>query len=134
MFGDLPAGVSLSPGGVLTGSPTAEAAEFDETGLYTIMIQVSDSHTGRVTGAAAPRTATKAITQRVRLSYHLNIWADRPDGPALGTSCFGCHGPSFKPDVLSGMAASLIIDTCVGPIWPVARREEGALPIANQQF
>lgn len=106
--GNLPDGLTLANDGRLSGTPSADAAETDETGLFTIQLQVSDSHTDRVTGAPSPRVTTKAITLRVRLSYRLNILADRVNSPALTLGCAGCHSAFFPPDISSGTAIALI--------------------------
>ena len=107
-FGALPHGISLSPGGSLQGTPSADAAELGETGLYTNMVQVADSFIDRVTGVLKPRLSTATIFTLVRLSYQYNLIPYRPNGPALGGVCVGCHGPAFPPDFSSGSAVSLI--------------------------
>lgn len=106
--GNLPEGITLSPQGVLTGTPTASAAEAGETGEHTAELRVTDTHTDRLTGAPAPRSATRAITHRVRLSYNLNIYAPRANGPSFSARCFACHGPGFPPNVTSGNALDII--------------------------
>jgi hypothetical protein len=97
--GPVPPGVSFSSVGVLSGTPLAEGAEFQETGRYTNLVQVTDSHTDRVTGAVAPRSVTNTLVKLVRLSYRQNIWAQRPNGPSFSTICLFCHGPGFTPNV-----------------------------------
>lgn len=106
--GTLPSGMSLSQAGAISGTPAAAAAELNETGLHTNVFRVTDSHTDRVTGASAPRMATRTVIQTVRFSYQLNIWAQRSNGPAMGFSCSGCHGSFFPPDVASSSALTLI--------------------------
>jgi hypothetical protein len=97
--GSLPQGVALSPSGMLSGTPSADDAEFNEDGLFTVTVQVSDSHTNRVTGALAPRIATREVAVKVRLSYELNIYGQRANGPSFSFRCFGCHGDFFPPNV-----------------------------------
>jgi hypothetical protein len=92
----------------LTGTPTAAASETNEIGLYTNVLQVTDSFTDRVTGKLRPRSASTPVTTLVRLSYELNIVASRVNGPVLGGICLGCHGPNFPPDFGSGTALSVI--------------------------
>jgi hypothetical protein len=106
--GALPQDVNLSQSGMLTGTPGADAAERDETGLHSAVLRVTDQHTDRVTGASTPRSATRAVTFGVRLSYSLNIHADRPDGPSLISRCYGCHSEFFPPDIASGSGAKII--------------------------
>ena len=103
----LPEGVSLSEDGFLTGMATAEAAERNEDGRYTNIIEVADSLTDRITGLPAPRKTTAAMQTLVRLSYFLNIQATRDGGPSLRQSCVICHGPDFKPDITAGASALL---------------------------
>lgn len=105
--GPLPDGVTFT-NGILSGTPTANASERNETGLYTNLLQISDSFTDRVTGRLRARSSCASVTTLVRLSYELNIVAGRPDGPVLGGICLGCHGPGFPPDFGSGTALSLI--------------------------
>jgi len=105
--GALPDGVSLSPDGLLTGTPTTDAAERNEDGKYTNIIEVADSFTDRITGLSAPRKATVKMQTLVRLSYVLNIQATRDGGPSLRQSCVVCHGPDFKPDITAGASALL---------------------------
>lgn len=103
--GNLPEGVSLLEDGLLTGTPTTEAAERNEDGRYTNIIEVADSLTDRITGSPAPRKATTTMQTLVRLSYLLNIQATREGGPSLRQSCVICHGPDFKPDITAGALA-----------------------------
>jgi hypothetical protein len=107
----LPDGVELSADGHLTGVPSADAAERDETGEYITTIEVSDNFTDRVTGAPVPRKATAAAEMTVRLSYNLNILAGRPNGPSFSQICVFCHGPGFPPNYTSAPA---IIDVMGG--------------------
>jgi hypothetical protein len=116
----LPEGVSLAADGTLSGTPTAAAAEANETGLFTIEVEVADSHTDRVTNDPAPRTATKVVTILVRLSYQLNLRASRAGGPSFGQSCAGCHGPSSPPNVAGG--ASGLIERASQPFSLCASR------------
>src|SRR5271166_5824739 len=81
LSGQAPAGLSFFPSGSFVGTPTLDAAELNETGLYTNVVQVGDSYTDRVTGQTRARTVSQTITQLVRLSYQLNILPDRPEGP-----------------------------------------------------
>jgi hypothetical protein len=106
--GNLPDGVSLSTNGVVVGTPSVDAAELNETGLHSAVLRVTDEHTDRVTGAPTPRSATSPVTSAVRLSYALNIHAERPNGPSLTTRCFGCHNEFFPPDIASGQASRII--------------------------
>jgi hypothetical protein len=106
--GALPAGISLSATGAITGTPTEDASELDEDGLYTNAFQVADSFTDRVTGNTVPRISCGTITTLVRLSYYHNLILNRPNGPAFGGICVGCHGPSFPPDFTSGSALSVM--------------------------
>jgi hypothetical protein len=100
----LPDGVDLSGDGHLSGIPSADAAERDETGEYITTIEVSDSFTDRVTGEPAPRKATATTDITVRLSYNLNILAGRPNGPSFSQICVFCHGPGFHPNYTSAPA------------------------------
>ena len=97
--GSLPEGVSLSQDGLLTGTPTTDAAERNEDGRYESVIEVADSLNDRITGLPAPRKVTATVQTLVRLSYLLNIQATRDGGPSLRQSCVICHGPDFKPDI-----------------------------------
>ena len=106
--GALPAGVSLSADGTVSGQPTADAAEQDETGVYPTLVRVEDSYVDRVTGAPLPRAATARIVWRVRLSYRLNLHATRAGGPSLARSCQACHNEGFTPDLSSADATGLI--------------------------
>ncbi|HLH54470.1 MAG TPA: hypothetical protein VKY92_12720 [Verrucomicrobiae bacterium] len=106
--GDLPAGIAFSPTGALSGTPTEDASELNEDGLYTNVFQVADSFTDRVTGKTVPRVSCGTITTLVRLSYYRNLILNRPNGPAFGGICVGCHGPTFPPDFTSGSALSLM--------------------------
>jgi hypothetical protein len=108
VYGDLPEGLSFSTAGVITGTPTANASELNEDGLYTNVFQVADSFTDRVTGETHPRISCATITTLVRLSYRLNLILNRPNGPALAGTCIGCHGPEFPPDFSSGSALSVM--------------------------
>ncbi len=103
--GVLPAGLSLSEDGVLSGTPTADAAEHNENGRYANRIIVQDSFTDPFTGRTAARRATNTINTLVRLSYLLNIRATRPNGPSLQHNCSICHSADFKPDVTSDATA-----------------------------
>ena len=106
--GNMPDGVNLSTNGIVVGTPTADAAELNESGLHSVVIRVADQLTDRLTGAPTPRTATRPITCAVRLSYALNIHAERQNGPSLTTRCFGCHNEFFAPDIASGQASRII--------------------------
>jgi hypothetical protein len=106
--GALPNGIALTADGSLTGTPTADAAELNEDGRYTNLIEVADSFTDRVTGAPSPRKATNIVTMTARLSYLLNIRGPRPNGPALRETCFFCHGPGFPPDFEAQTALAII--------------------------
>jgi hypothetical protein len=113
LSGSVPPGLSFSSNGAFSGLPTAAAAETNETGLYTNVVQVADSYTDRVTGQSEPRSTAQAITQLVRLSYRLNILAKRPGGPNLQGICLQCHGPGFPPDFSSPSGKS-VIDVSAG--------------------
>jgi hypothetical protein len=106
--GRVPAGVSFFPNRSFGGTPTADAAESNETGLYTNVIQVADSYTDRVTGQPKNRTTSQTVAQRIRLSYRLNILPDRPGGPFLHGVCLECHGPGFPPDFSASSASAVI--------------------------
>jgi hypothetical protein len=106
--GSVPAGISFLTNGVLSGTPTADASELNETGLYTNLVQVADSFTDRVTGQPRPRISSGTVTELVRLSYSLNIHVLRTDGPYLGGICTDCHGSFFPPDLVSSSALALI--------------------------
>jgi hypothetical protein len=106
--GTLPDGMMLSADGLLSGTPTPDAAEWQRDGRFTNVIQVVDSLTDRVTGAPSFRTATNTMQTLVRLSYRLNIRASRANGPSFLDHCFGCHGSFFYPDVESESALALI--------------------------
>src|SRR5262249_20422616 len=97
-----------SADGTLSGTPSADDAELFETGRFTNLIQVADSFTDRLTGAPAPRVATNAVVQLVRLSYSQNIWPPRPDGPTLNGVCLFCHGSGFPPDLANPSATAII--------------------------
>jgi hypothetical protein len=106
--GSLPDGVGLSGEGVLSGTPSATAAELNETGLHSAVLRVRDQHTDRVTGIPTPRLATRSFTSTVRLSWNLNLFAQRVNGPSFTARCYACHGAGFPPDVVSGNAADVI--------------------------
>ena len=106
--GALPAGVTLAATGRLSGGPTADAAERNENGRHTNIIEVADSFTDRVTGAPAPRAATATIATLVRLSYLRNIRETRASGPSLRQTCLSCHGSGFLPDFEAETALALI--------------------------
>ena len=106
--GILPEGTTLSSAGILGGTPTAAAAEFNETGLHTAVLRVRDQHTDRVTGAPTPRTATQSFNSTVKLSWNLNLYAQRQNGPSFSARCYACHGAGFPPDVVSGNAADVV--------------------------
>jgi hypothetical protein len=108
LSGALPGGVQLATNGVLSGTPSADAAELNEDGLHAVVFEVSDGFVDRVTGAPAPRKATLAVQLKVRLSYRLNIHATRVEGPSLRASCLACHGPGFHPDFAAESALSLV--------------------------
>jgi hypothetical protein len=108
LSGPLPAGIALSATGAISGTPTEDASELNEDGLYTNVFQVADSFSDRVTGKTAPRNSCGTIITLVRLSYHLNLILNRPNGPAFGGICIGCHGPAFPPDFSSGSALSVM--------------------------
>jgi len=44
----------------------------------------------------------------VRLSWNLNLFAQRVNGPSFTARCYACHGAGFPPDVVSGNAADVI--------------------------
>jgi hypothetical protein len=111
--GSLPEGLDLLPEGLLVGTPTADAAELNEDGRYTNVVQVTDSYTDRLTGAAAARRGTGELRIMVRLSYALNIRATREGGPSLWGTCITCHGPGFRPD-LDSTSASAILNVTSG--------------------
>jgi hypothetical protein len=90
---DLPAGLSLSADGLLSGTPSADAAERNETGEHTALLELTHE---------AGSTFRLPVEVQVRLSYALNIRANRPGGPALLQSCSICHGPHFKPNIQGG--------------------------------
>jgi hypothetical protein len=77
--GTKPSGLALSAAGTLSGTPTAADAEAGESGDFSFTVRVTDSLTPRATGEtlARPRTASKAFTMNVKLSYSLNIYASR---------------------------------------------------------
>jgi hypothetical protein len=108
LSGNLADGLTLSTNGLLAGTPTADAAEQNETGLYTNTVEIADSYTDRITGELRPRKVTQTVQVRVRLSYLLNIRATRPNGPSLEETCLFCHGPGFPPDYSAGSALSLL--------------------------
>jgi hypothetical protein len=108
LSGALPEGIAVSGAGVITGTPTADASELDEDGLYTNVFQVADSFSDRVTGELVPRFSCGTITTLVRLSYQMNLILNRPNGPSFGGICVGCHGPTFPPDFGSGSALSVM--------------------------
>ena len=66
-------GVNLSSAGVLSGTPSPDAAEFLEQGRFTNKVVVADSQTDRVTGGPSPRFSTNTLVTVVRLSYRQNI-------------------------------------------------------------
>jgi hypothetical protein len=105
---DLPGGISFSTNGTFSGTPTADASERYETGLYTNVVLLTDSCTDRITGLPHPRITAATISTLVRLSFELNLVAGRADGPVFGGICTGCHGPYFAPDFTSGTALSVI--------------------------
>jgi hypothetical protein len=106
--GPLPDGLNLSASGTLTGMPSADAAEKNETGRYTNVIEVADSLTDRVTGALTPRRVTAPVEMLVRLSYVLNLRATRVGGPSFLATCTFCHGLGFEPDFTAPTAAAVI--------------------------
>lgn len=107
LSGAIPGGMGFT-NGVYAGTPTPDAAELNETGLYTNVIRVTDSFTDRVTGQSKPRTNIQTVTHRVRLSYRWNLFAARPNSPAFGTTCTICHSQFFWPDFSSESALSII--------------------------
>ncbi len=130
----MPAGSSLSATGDLSGLPSPDDAEFEETGRFTNMVMVTDSHTDRISGAPAPRSTVSAVVVTVRLSYQQNIWAERPNGPSLGSICYFCHGSGFPPDVtetattLIGMGSQMgSIYACSNQVYVVPGNPAGSL-------
>jgi hypothetical protein len=92
-------GLTQSTSGTLSGTPAASTGDTD----LTLSIALSDATTDRVTGAAAPRTATATLTLHVNPGYRVNIWPlfNNPEG-AGGYGCTGCHFPAsatetYKP-------------------------------------
>ena len=65
--GLVPDGMTFS-NGVFSGTPSPDAAELNENGLYTNVVRVADSFTDRITGRATPRVASVTLNQLVRLS------------------------------------------------------------------
>jgi hypothetical protein len=106
--GPLPEGMSVTSGGLLRGTPSANASERNENGRYPNLLEVADSFTDRVTGAPAPRRATGTLPSVVRLSYVLNIHALRDNGPSLQDTCTHCHGQGFTPDLDAPTALAII--------------------------
>ena len=72
----LPAGVTLSPAGVLSGTPTANAA-------YSVSITLSDNGTGGVGGPPA----TKVVSAVITISQPL-AWGPLPTPPGAWTAGF----------------------------------------------
>jgi len=106
--GPLPEGMSITSGGVVRGTPSANASERNEDGRYTNVIEIADSFTERVTGAPAPRRTSNPLPMLVRLSYVLNIHALRDNGPSLQDTCNHCHGQGFTPDIDTPSALAII--------------------------
>lgn len=98
LSGTLPQGILIQDG-LIVGTPTAGAAELNELGRYTNVVELSDAFTDRVTGALTPRKSTNNLTIQVRLSYGRNIRASRAGGPSLLSNCGGCHDGNFPPNV-----------------------------------
>ncbi len=96
--GTIPAGTSFAEGSgnattaTLSGTVSADAAERNENGVHTFTVSVSDSHTDPATEDPAPRTVQRTYNLDVRLSYRLNIFATRANGPSFQVNCVGCHG------------------------------------------
>jgi hypothetical protein len=106
--GSMPAAVNFTGDGTLSGTPSADDAELNETGRFTNLFQVADSYTDRLTGAPTPRVATNSVVELVRLSYVQNIWPPRPDGPNLNGICLSCHWSGFPPNLVVASATSII--------------------------
>jgi hypothetical protein len=106
--GDLPEGVVFSTNGFLSGIPSESAAERNENGLYTNVVESSSTLAERVTGRLEERPTRATIVERVRLSYALNLHAKRMDGPSFGSICISCHGSGFPPDFGSTDALDII--------------------------
>jgi len=106
--GDLPDGVVFSTNGFLSGVPSAAAAERNENGLYTNVVEISGSLADRVTGRLEERSTRATNVARVRLSYELNLHAKRMDGPSFGRICIACHGPGFPPNFGSTSALDIV--------------------------
>jgi len=116
--GPLPDGIQVDTNGMVIGTPTPDASEFHEDGLYTNLVQVADSFTDRITGEIAPRVVFQSVTQHVRLSYQYNIQPVRTNGPSL-VNCILCHGSGFPPDFSSELASSLLnVNAGSGGICP----------------
>lgn len=129
--GNAPASVRLSPQGVLSGTPSAADAEFQETGRFTNEVRVADGLTDRVTGAPSPRLATGRVVQVVKLSYRENLWAARPGGPSLGNVCVFCHGQGFPPNLSPSALTVLNVkgsaEGCLDAPYVIPGDPEGSL-------
>ena len=102
----LPGGLSLSPEGLLSGTPAPEAAEFGETGEHTALVKIAR----RPLDASDDTSILEysfPVNFHVRLSFLQNIRATRSDGPSLLQNCSICHGPDFKPNI-QGTAEDLL--------------------------
>jgi len=108
LSGQNPPGIQMSGAGTFFGTPTAAAAERNESGLFTNVVEITDSFRDRLTGELQPQTTITTMVHKVRLSYQLNLHADRPNGPSFGSSCASCHDQDFKPDFSDPSATSLI--------------------------
>ena len=100
--GELPEGVTFSAG-TLAGSPSPAAAEKYDDGSYTNLLRLTVPGSGEQT----PKEFSAEIVQHVKFSFSRNIYAQRPDGPSLGTICLKCHGIGFPPN-FSPSASTLI--------------------------
>lgn len=106
--GTLPSGLALGEDGRLQGTPSVDAAEWNEDGVFPLSVEIADQTVDRITGAPAPRRTTGTLEVRVRLSYTRNLQARRPEGPSLLENCLGCHGAGFPPDLAANQARAIL--------------------------
>jgi hypothetical protein len=120
--GTLPPGVSITAGGVLTGTPTTP-------GTYNFVVQVTDSH-------SPAGTATKAFSITVtNPAFHI-VTASLPDGtlgaPYSATLVAANGVPPYKWKKLSKLPTGLKLNPQTGVISGTPKKARGTFAVTVQ--